>query len=372
MNIIVDGRPFVATSAGISTFLKCSLFNWAEQSSQDNFILFIPRDYDKSLELNLPNNVSVYMIKNRMLRLLPNLILSLIFIPFLTYKYKADLLYCPIPCLPIGLYSKTKTIVVVHDFVNKLYKETITWRTKISTFLLGNRSIKNADLLWANSFYTKELLIKYYPQRKCQDIFVGCSIDTSIYKPLYINNERKSSIKKKLGINGQFLLFVGSLEPRKNLSFLLNLMPDLYTSKGIQLVVVGGKGWKNSSIKQIVLQSNYPKEAVIFCGYLNNAELAELYNIADCFISSSLNEGFGMPQLEALKCGCPVITSHNSAMIEVVNGVAGGYTIKDYEPCKWLDTIIKVLNKPRIVSTECLTKYDWKEIITQLIFRIKS
>lgn len=372
MNIIVDARAFVVTSAGISTFLKCSLLNWANQSPQDKFILFLPRDYDESLELELPVNVSVFMIRNRILRLLPNLILLLIFIPFLTFKYKAEYFYSPVPCIPFGIYPKTKTIIVVHDFVNKLYNETVTLRNKISMFLFSDRSIKSANLIWANSFYTKELILKYYPKRKCKNIFVGCSIDSSIYKPLYINNERKSSIKRKLGINGQFLLFVGSLEPRKNLSFLLNLMPDLYISKGIQLVVVGGKGWKNSSIKQIVLQSNYPKEAVIFCGYLSNAELAELYNIADCFISSSLNEGFGMPQLEALKCGCPVITSHNSAMIEVVNGVTGSYTVKDYEPSKWIDTIIKVLNKPRIVSIDNLKKYDWKEIITQLKSRIKS
>lgn len=370
MNIIVDARAFVVTSAGISTFLKCSLLNWANQSPQDKFILFLPRDYDESLELELPVNVSVFMIRNRILRLLPNLILLLIFIPFLTFKYKAEYFYSPVPCIPFGIYPKTKTIIVVHDFVNKLYNETVTLRNKISMFLFSDRSIKNANLIWANSYYTKELILKYYPKRKCKDIFVGCSIDTSLYKPLIIDDKRKSAIKKELGIKNRFLLFVGSLEPRKNLSFLLNLMPELYDKTGTQLVVVGGKGWKNSSIKKIISRNGYPKEAVIFCGFITNKQLAELYNIADCFISSSINEGFGMPQLEALKCGCPVITSHNSAMIEVINGVKGGYTVDGYDSKKWIDTITNVLSAPRIVSNNCLKRYEWVDIVTQFRFRL--
>ena len=104
-----------------------------------------------------------------------------------------------------------------------------------------------------------------------------------------------------------FLFFVGSFQPRKNLPFLLSLMPDLY-KKGLQLLVVGGKGWKNTSISEIINSPGFPSEAVVFAKFVTNEQLADLYKIAECFVSTSLNEGFGLPQLEALKCGCPVVT----------------------------------------------------------------
>ena len=90
--------------------------------------------------------------------------------------------------------------------------------------------------------------------------------------------------------------------------------------------------------------------------------------MAACFVSTSLNEGFGMPQLEALKCGCPVLTSHNSAMIEVVSDIEGGHTIKGYETEAWIDAILKIVHNPRFVKAEKLSTYNWEYIINGLMY----
>ena len=132
-------------------------------------------------------------------------------------------------------------------------------------------------------------------------------------------------------------------------------MPKLYKDYKLQLVIVGARGWKDSNIFEIVNNTTYPKDSTFFCGYVSNDDLACLYDMAACFVSTSLNEGFGMPLLEALKCGCPVLTSHNSAMIEVVSDIEGGHTIEGYETEAWIDAILKIVNNPRFVKGEKLS-----------------
>ena len=198
-------------------------------------------------------------------------------------------------------------------------------------------------------------------------MFVGDSVDYHYFYPKHFSETERDEIKKKYGITQRFLLFVGSLEPRKNLEFLLNIIPSLYKEHQIQLVVVGAKGWKNSSLRAIIESPDFPKESTIFCSFITNTELADLYNTADCFISAALMEGFGMPQLEALKCGCPIITAHNTAMIEVAQGKSGATTVEGYQPEVWKQTILKVLDEHFTVNQQQLQEYDWKNIIQRLV-----
>jgi glycosyltransferase involved in cell wall biosynthesis len=98
-----------------------------------------------------------------------------------------------------------------------------------------------------------------------------------------------------------------------------------------------------------------------------------LYNIADCFVSTSLNEGFGMPQLEAMMCKCPVVTAHNSAMIEVVAG--RGVTVEGWQEQKWLDEICRVVDLGRdsfYADDLNLRQFDWTFIIKGLVRYIGS
>jgi glycosyltransferase involved in cell wall biosynthesis len=287
--------------------------------------------------------------------------------PLLARRLNATVYYSPQPCLPFLLPKALKTILVVHDVVNIEYKDTMQWTNILSNLLFFNRSVRNADIIWTNSIYTKHKVEHYFPTRHCHDIFTGCAIDRAIYQPLQLSEEDAVAIKKQFGINDRFILFVGSLEPRKNLSFLLSLMPDLYKKQHLQLVVIGGNGWKNSSISQQVEASGFPKESTIFCGFVNNQQLAQLYNLATCFVSASLNEGFGMPQLEALLCGCPIITAHNSAMIEVASGKDGAITIEGYDPQTWINAITRVVNERPVVNTSQLAAYDWNIILKKFL-----
>ena len=131
-------------------------------------------------------------------------------------------------------------------------------------------------------------------------------------------------------------------------------------------MVVGGKSWKSTDIKDIIEAPEFPKASTIFCGFVTNEELAMLYSCADCFVSAALMEGLGMPQIEALLCGCPVVTAHNTAMIEVANGKDGAVTVEGYNPHDWQQTILNMIKEPKTVNPQQLSEYDWKTIISRL------
>lgn len=368
MNIIIDGRPFVTSSAGISTFLKGSLMAWAELRPDDGFIVALPRALDATFSADsMPGNVRFVHRSNGLLRRLPNLVWLNSVFPMLAREFKADLFYSALPCIPFFMPRKVRKAIVVHDVVNIEHASTMEWTNKLSNRLFFSRSVRNTDILWTNSRYTRQRVCDYFPEIRCKEIFTGCAIDNKVYRKLYISESERDRIMKKYSINGDFLLFVGSLEPRKNLGFLLSIMPEIFRRTGRQLVVVGGKQWRSSSLRSIVEAEDYPNECVVFCKFVPNTDLVSLYNIASCFVSTSLNEGFGMPQLEALYCGCPVVTAHNSAMIEVAEGKSGAFTVEGYEAESWISAIEKVLRERPETNVGQLKEYDWATILKRFI-----
>lgn len=373
MNILIDGRPIVASSAGITTFLKCSVAAWAGLCPDDTLFVALPGKPDETFSAaGLPDNVHLVVKTNALLHLLPNLVWLNVMMPLLARRLKAEIYYSPLPCIPFMLPRGMKKVVVVHDVVNIEYRRTMQFTNVISNMLFFSRSVKTADVLWANSMYTADKVMHYFPKRKCVNIFTGCSIDRKVYKHINITRQERQAIMEKHGIRDRFLLFVGSLEPRKNLCFLLELMPRIYRQMGVQLVIVGARGWKSSSIKRIVDAKDYPQDSVIFCGFVDDCELVRLYNAAECFVSPSLNEGFGMPQLEALCCGCPVVTAHNSAMKEVAQGKSGAVTIEDYDPDEWVMAIKNAVEKHPMTQSVELADYDWDKIVGRLLLRVKG
>lgn len=371
MKILVDGRTLVKSSAGITTFLQGSLEAWAKLCPENTFYLALPQQKDSTVEgTHFSQNVKWIISSNFFFRKLPNIVWLCLMMPILSRKYDVDVYFSPVPCIPFFLKKKTKKLIVVHDVVNIEFKDTMEWTNRIASKVFNDRSIKNADILWTNSKYTKDSVIKYYSERKCQDIFVGCSVNRNIYKKIGVTKEQESSIRKKMGIKGRFLLFVGSLEPRKNLSFLVSLMPILFKKTGMQLLVVGAKGWKNTGIKEIISDLEFPKESVVFSGFVSNIELALIYNIADVFVSPSLNEGFGMPQLEAMLCGCPVVTSANSAMEEVAHGKNNTLLIRGYDKEEWIDGITMMMKSERKFDKSQFIEYSWEGIINKLLVKL--
>jgi glycosyltransferase involved in cell wall biosynthesis len=174
------------------------------------------------------------------------------------------------------------------------------------------QALKKADKIITISENTKNDIIKLMgiPHKKIETIYLG--VDPA---PL------KNNLSHEYTIESPYILFVGMLEPRKNIVGLIRAYAALKNKKSHKLIIVGKKGWMYEQIFLLVKELHLEKD-VLFLGYVPEHALSQLYRGASCFVYPSFYEGFGIPVLEAMAHGCPVITSKNSSMEEIAKEVA--------------------------------------------------
>lgn len=181
--------------------------------------------------------------------------------------------------------------------------------------------MKKADRIIAVSNNTKKELVNYmkYPEDRIDVIYHG--IDHKIFFP-YHNDKIKYDVKKKynIGYDDKIILHVGSELPLKNIPTLIKAFYKLKkTIPNVKLIRAGPFNWKGARKKSITLiKQLHLEEDIIYVGVLPKEELPQFYNTADVFVCPSYYESFGIPNLEALACGCPVITTNKAAIPEVV------------------------------------------------------
>jgi len=183
-------------------------------------------------------------------------------------------------------------------------------------------SIQRADLVLADSRSTQADLVELLgvPAAKIEVLYPGVG-DT--YQPVR-DAATLAAVRQKYNLPDNFVLFVGTIEPRKNLVTLLQAWPKLQIADcrlQIALVIAGGKGWLYeetfATVERLGLFSD-----VVFLGYVPEADLPALYSLARLFVFPSLYEGFGLPPLEAMACGTPVVCAHTSSLPEVAGDAA--------------------------------------------------
>jgi glycosyltransferase involved in cell wall biosynthesis len=212
-------------------------------------------------------------------------------------------------------------IITIHDLAFLAMPETFPIGKRLYKSVAVRQSIHKADKIIAVSHATKEECIRLLnvPKEKIKVIYNG--IDSNFKKinlPDIINNTRK-----QFGLSKKFILFVGTLEPRKNIIRLIKAFHQLMTAGYIdhKLVIAGKKGWLYSEIFSEVDRLSL-NDSVIFLNYITQNDLVNLYSLADMLVYPSLYEGFGFPPLEAMACELPVVASNISSMPEVLGDAA--------------------------------------------------
>jgi len=182
-------------------------------------------------------------------------------------------------------------------------------------------AIERADAIIAISNHTKLDLIKYFDAPEDKITVTHLAADKAFTR--IVDHDILKKIRQKYSLPHDFVLFVGSLEPRKNLPTLLAayaLLQQTFKNK-FSLVIVGSEGWLNDQIKLLITELKI-SENVCFTGYVAQEHLSAIYSMASVFVYPSLYEGFGLPVVEAMACGTPVITSNVSSIPEVVGDAA--------------------------------------------------
>ncbi|MBQ2264399.1 MAG: glycosyltransferase family 4 protein [Oscillospiraceae bacterium] len=210
-----------------------------------------------------------------------------------------------------------KTVVTVHDMVYRAYPETVRGRTKHMLDLGLVKSMQRADRIVTDSEFSKREIIKYYPAFAGKIRVVPCGVDTKRFHP-ETDAGKITQVREKYGITGEYFLYLGTLEPRKNLERLLDAYAVFAKRREnpARLVLAGGKGWLYDGIFAKVQQLGL-EEYVIFTQYIDAADMCALMSGALAFTFPSIYEGFGMPPLEAMACGTPVLVSDAASLPEV-------------------------------------------------------
>ena len=211
-----------------------------------------------------------------------------------------------------------KKVVTIHDMVYKAFPETMNSKTRILLNLAMNKSMKRADVVVTDSEFSRSEIIKYFPQYRDKVEVVPCGVDCDMFKPVQ-DRSIIEKVKANHNIKGKYFLYLGTLEPRKNLTRLVKAYEILSRRKEDcpLLVLAGGKGWLYDEIFEEVNKSGLG-DKVIFTQYIPGEEICPLMNGAEAFVFPSLYEGFGMPPLEAMACGTPVIVAGSASLPEVV------------------------------------------------------
>ncbi len=236
-------------------------------------------------------------------------------LPLLLHKDKVSVFHAPLFIAP--LLGSIPKLITVHDLSHYLYPEKTTWQNRYILRGLLPASIKAASAVIAVSENTKQDIVNYLgtsPEKITVIPLAASDVFRKISDQAELNR-----VRLKYDLPKDYILFVGTVEPRKNLERLLlayKQVLDRRKDLPHHLVVVGKLGWQYDGIMQSYHRLRL-KQRINFLGYVDEADLPFLYNSADAFVYPSLYEGFGLPVLEAMSCGVPVITSNVSSLPEV-------------------------------------------------------
>lgn len=300
--------------------------------------------------------------------------------PFLWYYYylprliredNIEIFISPSFFLPI-LPSNVKSITVVHDITPIKFPRLHTFSTRIAFKIFLKFSLKRASKIVADSENTKNDLVRFLDinEEKIKVIYPG--IDDVYFKNQSILTEQEVyRVMFKYNIPKKFILYVGTIEPRKNLIALLKVFEELKEEKSIphKLIIVGKKGWHYDSFYDLLSKSKYVNE-IILTGYVPEEDLRVLYSYADVFVYPSLYEGFGLPPLEAMAHGCPVVTSNVSSLPEVVGDAGLLVDPNNYKSIK--DAIIAILENEKLredlvkKGIQRAKQFTWKKTASEL------
>lgn len=258
----------------------------------------------------LPKNAKLVVIKS------PSLVWHLSVLRSIK-KLKPDIFWAPTSYIvPANIPDHTRSIITIHDLVALLFPGNHNKKAIYIEKATLEKAAQKADHIFAVSQHTAKDVVKKFniPAKKIS--ITPCAADIRFE---VIPDEDAKNTLKNLKVPNKFILGVGTLEPRKNLISLIRAFNKISTTnKSVHLVIAGGEGWKFKEIYEEA--GDNPK--IHFLGYVSQNELLALYNRAMMFVFPSLYEGFGIPPLEAMQCGCPVISSNTSSLPEVVGKAA--------------------------------------------------
>lgn len=327
MRIGIDCRTILdsklETKAGVGHYTYHLVDSLLKCDNKNEYFLFFDRSFKDTKYFKRDNSTVKYFPFIQYKKFLPFAYSHLLVAAFLGRQW-LDVYHSPAYTIPLT-YTKS-AVVTVHDLAIYHQAKWFPKGQKFATKISVPTSVKKAKKIIAVSESTKRDINKFLkiPAHKIKVIYEG--IDKRVKKNL--------KVKEKFGIKNKFIFFLGTLEPRKNIVGLIKAFNKLRGTsiyKNYQLVIAGAKGWLFKDIFETVKDLKLSKK-VIFTDYVSQEDKIGLLDAASLFVFPSFYEGFGLPVLEAMRQGTPVICSNITSLPEVAGQAAilvNPYKIKD-------------------------------------------
>ena len=276
---------------------------------------------------------------------------------------KTDMLHCPDYMIPPTLSKNI--ILTIHDLGFIRFPEfNFDWFIKKYTREVRRNASLSKKII-ADSASTANDIMEFFKTDPGKVEVVHLAADT-IFKKLH-KKELDPGIIKKFGIDKKYIFSVGTIEPRKDFPTLIrafNQVKEMGDNFDCKLVIAGRTGWKSEATYRERELSKYTDD-ILFAGKVSDTELIQLYNQAELFIYPSLFEGFGLPPLEAMSCGLPVILSDTSSLKEIAGSAA--VLVKPGDAAGIRRAIIKIISDPafrKVLSGNSIAqaaRFNWKK-----------
>lgn len=368
MHIGIDAHAIGARQGGNETYIRNLIRALAELDATNRYTIYLANkqaadEWRDGWAKGFPNFAVRLLLPPTPLVRVP------VWLAFELRQRPVDVLHVQYTAPP---FCQAPVVAMIHDLAFEHLPETFTRRGAMQLKLTVRRTARQAARVATVSEFSRQDILRTYRLAPEKVVVTYNGIEPH-FTPAPRTADEADKLRQQFNIERDYLLAVGSLQPRKNLVRLIRAYAQLrrdHENFQPQLVIVGRKLWLADAIFTEVKQQRWAKD-VILTGYVGDEDLAALYRHAAAFVYPSLFEGFGLPPLEAMACGTPVVTSNTSSLPEVVGAAA--LLIDPYDEQALAAALLRILNDQSLrarLREQGITqaqKFSWRAAAEQTL-----
>ncbi|NKB25267.1 MAG: glycosyltransferase [Kiritimatiellae bacterium] len=357
MKVCIDIQSAITQRAGVGRYTKSLVEHLGAFSSRHELTLFCFDFKRKGIpfEAKGTNLKTIQWCPGRVVQKMWK---TMNWPPFNRFAGEADVYHFPnFIRLPL---TTGKSVVTIHDVSFLRHPETTESKNLEYLTAQIQNTVEDADAIITDSQFSANEIAERLNVETAKLFPIHLGLTDPMTKPTPKHVEQ---IRNVFGLERPYLLTVGTLEPRKNIPFLIDVFEKIKGFEG-DLVVAGMRGWKDEPILE-TMKTSSRSHSIRYLDYVHEEHLASLYAGATLFVFPSIYEGFGFPPLEAMQCGTPVLSSSAGSLPEVLGGAA--VLMKSFDPTEWADKIEELLDDSSQRETlqakgvQHIKKFTWAE-----------